>query len=94
MLTLIINATTTKCLLSLLGMRRISAARSKTVSTAVEGIHDTKKRAISLLKGDRFLADANWQIVNKFATVPNPYKVSQKGGCMNIVHNDSATTFH
>lgn len=94
MLTLIINATTTKCLLGLLGMRRISAARSKTVSTAVEGIHDTKKRAISLLKGDRFLADANWQIVNKFATVPNPYKVSQKGGCMHAVHNDSATTFH
>lgn len=80
MLTLVINATTTKCLLNLLGMRRISLARSKTVSTAVEEIHDTKMRAISLLKADRFLADADWRIVSKCAEIPNPYKVNNGKG--------------
>ena len=55
-------------------MSDISAARQKTMSSAVGRVNDAKQRAMSMLKSDRFLADANWDIVSKTACIDDPYK--------------------
>ncbi len=73
-LTLIINATTTKYMLKAVGLSDISAARCKTMSSAVTRVTDEKRRAVSMLKSDRFLGDADWSIVTKIAKIHDPYK--------------------
>ena len=72
-LTLLFNATTVSLLLKALGMSDISNARRLTVATAVKRINDAKQRAISMLKSDRFLADAHWEIVEKKTLIEDPY---------------------
>ena len=44
------------------------------MSSAVTRVNDEKKRAISMLKSDRFLADADWSMVGKIAKITDPYK--------------------
>ena len=73
-LTLLFNATTVSVLLKALGMSDISNARRLTVATAVRRINEAKQRAVSLLKSDRFLADAHWEIVEKKTTIEDPYR--------------------
>ena len=72
-LTLLFNATTVSLLLKALGMSDISTARRLTVATAVRRINEAKQRAISMLKSDRFLADAHWEIVEKKTLMEDPY---------------------
>ena len=55
-------------------MSDISAARHKTMTSAVNRVNEAKHRAINMLKSDRFLADANWTIVRKRANIKDPYK--------------------
>ena len=102
MLTLIVNATTTKYLLAALGMSDISHATRVTMAqgilpltpslshvcecvcvlcvcvcvcvSAVRRVREAKHRAISMLKSDHFLADANWEMVEKTTEIENPYK--------------------
>ena len=73
-LTLVINATSTKYLLKGLGMSDVSAARRKTMSTAVSRLNEAKQRAINMLKSDRFLADARWDVIEKLTRIEDPYK--------------------
>ena len=72
-LTLLVNATTIKYLLKALGMSDISNARRLTMSTAVRRVREAKMRAVSMLKSDRFLADANWDIVEQKTEITDPY---------------------
>jgi sodium/hydrogen exchanger 10/11 len=74
MWTLILNATTTKYILRFLKLNDISSSRYKTISLAVSRVKETKARAVSLLKSDRFLADADWDIVESRVQISNPYK--------------------
>lgn len=73
-LTLLVNATTVKYLLKALGMSDISNARRLTMATAVRRVRDAKMRAISMLKSDQFLADANWEIVERKTQIDDPYR--------------------
>ena len=77
-LTLLFNATTVSLLLKALGMSDISNARRLTVATAVKRINDAKQRAVSMLKSDRFLADAHWEIVEKKTLIEDPYSNDDK----------------
>ena len=54
-------------------MSDISNARRLTVATAVRRINEARQRAISMLKSDRFLADAHWEIVEKKTMMEDPY---------------------
>ena len=99
MLTLIVNATTTKYLLAALGMSDISHATRVTMAQgihtpfslsrppspslslslclpppAVRRVREAKHRAVSMLKSDHFLADANWEMVEKTTEIQNPYR--------------------
>ena len=71
--TLLLNATSTNFLLRILGLSKISMARHRTISLAVSHLRDAKKKAISVLKNDRFLADADWDIVNRSVMIIDPY---------------------
>lgn len=42
--------------------------------TAVRKVREAKHRAISMLKSDHFLADANWELVDKTTEIENPYR--------------------
>ena len=37
-------------------------------------VREAKQRAISMLKSDHFLADANWEMVDRSTEVEDPYK--------------------
>ena len=72
-LTLLVNATTISHLLDALGMSDISHARRLTMMTAVRRITEAKAKAMRLLKSDRFLADAHWDVVDKKTVIENPF---------------------
>ena len=72
LLTLVVNGTTVTYLLDCLGLSDISNARQLTLITAVHHIEDTKLKAISVLKSDKFLADANWDIVAERTAIDLP----------------------
>ena len=55
-------------------MSDVSFAHRKTMSTAVARLNEAKYRAINMLKSDRFLADASWNIVEKSTKIVDPYK--------------------
>lgn len=75
-MTLVINATTIKYLLEILGMSDISSARCKTMSSAVTRVNEEKNKIINMLKADRFLADADWSIVKRTGKLRDPYNIS------------------
>ena len=71
--TLFINGTTTAPLLRILGMSDISSAAKMNMAHAISQLRETRDKAISMLKMDRFLADANWDMVEKYTFIVNPY---------------------
>ena len=73
-LTLLINASTVVYLLRALGMSDVSNARRVTMATAVRRVNEAKHRALNMLKSDRFLADARWDIVDRKTIIEDPYR--------------------
>ncbi|XP_022089278.1 sodium/hydrogen exchanger 10-like [Acanthaster planci] len=73
-LTLVINATTIQFLLKLLGMSDISIPKRLAMANAVKRIQEGQARTFAMLKADRFLADADWNIAVKAAEIQDPYK--------------------
>ena len=41
---------------------------------AVRRVREAKQRAVSMLKSDHFLADANWEMVEKTTEIHDPYR--------------------
>ncbi|CAH1803170.1 unnamed protein product [Owenia fusiformis] len=72
-LTLAINATTISGLLKVLGMSDISAPKRMAMASAVRHLEDRQRITLSMLKTDRFLADADWDMVEKMVSVQDPY---------------------
>ena len=72
--TLFINGTTTAPLLRILGMSGISSAAKMNMAHAISQLRETRNKAISMLKMDRFLANANWDMVEKYTFIANPYQ--------------------
>lgn len=72
-LTLLVNATTVRYLLDTLGLSDISNARRLTMVTAIRRITHAKNKAMRLLKSDRFLADAHWEVVDRRTVIENPF---------------------
>ena len=55
-------------------MSDISNTRQLTMTTAVRRVNEAKQRAVGMLKSDRFLADANWDYVDKKTEIDDPYR--------------------
>ncbi|MGH0144912.1 UNVERIFIED_CONTAM: hypothetical protein FKN15_019345 [Acipenser sinensis] len=77
-LTLLINATTMTWLLKLLGLCDISAPKRMAMYSAVQRVRDSEENTFSMLKMDRFLADANWNMAEKIVEIADPYKTTDE----------------
>jgi hypothetical protein len=72
-MTLIINGSTTKSLLDYLGVTALSSGKLQDMAHSVKNLTAARVRTIIALKHDRFLADANWEIVHRFTHLKDPY---------------------
>jgi sodium/hydrogen exchanger 10/11 len=72
-LTLLINGTTTKCLLDMLKLTELSIGKIQDMSNAVRQIRSAQERTLGILKHDRFLADSNWDFVIQNTNFEDPY---------------------
>ncbi len=66
LLTSLINATTIKALVNGLGLTKIPYGRSVIIAHAVNNLRTNSEERIALLKKDRFMSGANWDVVEKF----------------------------
>lgn len=77
-LTLLVNASTTGALLQILGMSDISPAKRMAMANSLRYLHDMRERTLNMLKTDRFLADADWDTVEKSCELEDPYKTTEE----------------
>ncbi|XP_076825235.1 sperm-specific sodium:proton exchanger-like [Clavelina lepadiformis] len=101
LLTLVINASTIEAVLKKLGMLDVTHAQQVTMQNAVNRIQNNLKRSVGILKYDRFLADAKWNMVEDLTTVEYPYKNAtcndpegdeeNEGTIVEICHSQHAT---
>ncbi|XP_055996016.1 sodium/hydrogen exchanger 10-like isoform X4 [Ostrea edulis] len=77
-LTLLINATTCSTLLKVLGMSDISPAKKMSMANSLRFLEDMREKALNMLKSDRFLADADWDTVEKSCEIDDPYKTTEE----------------
>ena len=73
MFTLLVNATTMKKLLDKLGMSEISDSKKIAMANAVRQVQESNLRTLTMLKADRFLADADWDMAERDCEMGNPY---------------------
>ncbi|CAH3195691.1 unnamed protein product, partial [Porites evermanni] len=73
MFTLLVNATTMKKLLDKLGMSEISDSKKIAMANAVRQVQESNQRTLTMLKADRFLADADWDMAERDCEMGNPY---------------------
>ena len=66
LLTSLINATTIKALVKGLGLTKIPYGRSVIIAHAVDNLRTNSEERIALLRKDRFMSGANWDVVEKF----------------------------
>ncbi|XP_026728345.1 sodium/hydrogen exchanger 10-like [Trichoplusia ni] len=78
-LSLLINATSMTKVLKILGLAEISLAKKANMTNCVKRIMMTRDRCISMLKMDKFLADANWDLVQEGTTIKHPYQLQMSG---------------
>ncbi|CAK1543599.1 unnamed protein product [Leptosia nina] len=79
LLSLLINATTITKVLKILGLAEISLAKKANMTNCVKRVMMTRDRCISMLKMDKFLADANWDLVQANTTIKHPYQLQMSG---------------
>ncbi|KAK6191720.1 hypothetical protein SNE40_003331 [Patella caerulea] len=76
-LTLLVNATTVPHVLKLLGMNDVSPAKRMAMASALRYLEELRQKTFNMLKTDRFLADADWEIVEKSCLINDPYKTTE-----------------
>lgn len=72
-LTLLVNATTVKSLLKILGISNISQTKRVAMASAISQLERHRGELIHMQKEDRFLADAIWSRVLDQSTIKNPH---------------------
>ncbi len=65
-LSLLINATTIKALVNMLGLTKVPAAKALMMSNAYKQLTLETENTMDLLKDDRFLSGANWESVREY----------------------------
>merc|ERR1719171_1556403 len=73
LLTLLVNATTMTPLLKMLGISEISGFKKGVMRNAIKRLNTNKQETWRMLKTDRFLVDADWQLAEDACVIPNPY---------------------
>ncbi|XP_025020563.1 sodium/hydrogen exchanger 10-like [Python bivittatus] len=78
LLTLIINSTTVKKLVVTLGLCNITLPKRMAMFNAVQRIRQMEANTFSMLKLDRFLADANWAMAEEAIKMDYPYRLNSE----------------
>ncbi|XP_053251595.1 sodium/hydrogen exchanger 10-like isoform X2 [Podarcis raffonei] len=78
LLTLMINSTTVKRLVTTLGLCNITLPKRMAMHNAVQRIRQMEANAFAMLKLDRFLADANWTMAEEAIKIDYPYKLDSE----------------
>ena len=60
------------------GLCDVSQAKRMAMYSAVQRVTESSLNTLSMLKIDRFLADANWEIAEQTVHVQDPYKTSDE----------------
>ncbi len=68
-LTLLINATTIKFIVDMLGLSKIAPAKAMMIHNANQYLRTSTENAVERLKKDRFISNANWSTVKDY--LPN-----------------------
>ena len=55
-------------------MSKVSDAKRVAMANAVSRLHESSDRSLSILKTDRFMADADWLKVDTTCVIYNPYE--------------------
>lgn len=77
LLTLLLNGSTTKGVLQMLRLTELSIGKLQDMANAVRQIRLAQQKALRFLRHDRFLADADWTIVETSTFMPDPYEDRQ-----------------
>jgi hypothetical protein len=73
-----INGTTTKLLLDTLKLTELSIGKIQDMANAVRQIQAAQQRTTGMIKHDRLLADCNFEVLEGYTNIENPYlKVSK-----------------
>lgn len=73
-LTLVINGSTTKVLLDMLGLSALSVGKIQDMANAVKQVRVSQQKALKLLRHGRFLSDADWTMVEENSNIIDPYE--------------------
>ena len=60
-------------LLDLLKLTELSVGKIQDMNNAVRQVQSAQERTTAALRHDRLLADCNFQVVEEFTTIENPY---------------------
>lgn len=82
-LTLLINATTIKLVIKALGLTKISTGKALMFSGAFDALSKNTLNELNIIKGDRFMQNADWDAVKRFLP-SHKYQVTSP-------HEDSIT---
>jgi hypothetical protein len=77
-LTLVVNGTTTKALLSALRLTEISIGRKEDMKNAVKRIMRLKRQAIRMYLLSPRMTDTSFELVDTYCTVKDPYAKKHK----------------
>jgi sodium/hydrogen exchanger 10/11 len=72
-LTLVVNASSTKKLMELLNLTRVSESRMMDVENALKILQTKRALGLAALKQNRFVCDADWSTVEEMSKIVNPY---------------------
>jgi NhaP-type Na+/H+ or K+/H+ antiporter/CRP-like cAMP-binding protein len=75
-LTSLINATTTKTVVRLLGMTKISSAKASLLTGNSKNIRQSAENTLNKIKNDRYMKGADWDIVKTY--LPNEISFDEK----------------
>ncbi|XP_069481503.1 sperm-specific sodium:proton exchanger-like [Ambystoma mexicanum] len=81
-LNLCINALSMRTVLGGLGFCDISAAKRMAMYSIIQRLRQSAATTLSMLKMDRFLADANWNMVEIAIIIEDPYQTSERNATL------------
>ncbi|XP_069821384.1 sperm-specific sodium:proton exchanger-like isoform X2 [Dendropsophus ebraccatus] len=92
LLTLLINASFVQRIATMLGLHDISVPKRMAMYGAVRRIQENVDITLSMLKMDRFLADAKWNVVASATDIKDPYE-KRSNSCLEdlLPHFTTAT---
>ncbi|XP_078538995.1 sperm-specific sodium:proton exchanger-like [Lissotriton helveticus] len=79
---LLINALSMRTILEGLGFCDVSSAKRMAMFSIIQRLRQSASTTLSMLKMDRFLADANWNMVETATLIEDPYHTSPKNATL------------